>query len=110
MVDINTNASALQTRLQAQLQSKPGRSSANLTPRPQDLINDRAEERSSSSKRLPALQSGNANTLSSQSELEEASARVADFGANRREAPIGRLSTQASQRNVPLGQIVDIRV
>lgn len=115
MVDINTNASGLQSRLQAQLQgsrgSRPSTSGLDITPRPQDIIEDRIKARQSESDRqAPAQKSGRTNDLSSSRELEAAQGRVNELG-NRREAPIGRLSAQATaQRDVPLGQIIDIKV
>ncbi|WP_286829108.1 MULTISPECIES: hypothetical protein [Kordiimonas] len=119
MVDINPNASGLQSQLQAQLQNGRGaRAAANkldLTPRPTDVIEERIKARQSEGNRqAPAQQSEKSNRnadLSSSQELEAAQSRVGELGAGQREAPIGRLSTQAnSQRDVPLGQIIDIRV
>lgn len=119
MVDINTNASGLQSQLQAQLQNGRGTRAAtnrlDLTPRPTDVIEERIKARQSEGNRQAPTQqsekSGRGANLSSTQELEAAQSRVSDIGTSQREAPIGRLSTQgASQRDVPLGQIIDIRV
>ncbi|MFC4346436.1 hypothetical protein ACFO5Q_01080 [Kordiimonas lipolytica] len=119
MVDINPNASGLQSQLQAQLQSGRGQRAAvnklDLTPRPTDVIEERIRARQSEGNRqAPAQQSEKSNrsgNLSSAQELEAAQSRVSDIGTGQREAPIGRLSEQlSSQRDVPLGQIIDIRV
>ncbi len=119
MVDINPNAAGLQSQLQAQLQNGRGtRAAANkvdLTPRPTDVIEERIRARQSEGNRqAPVQQSEKSNRnadLSSAQELQAAQSRVGDLGTGQREAPIGRLSAQASsQRDVPLGQIIDIRV
>lgn len=120
MVDINPNATGLQSQLQAQLQNGRGaRAAANkldLTPRPTDVIEERIRARQSEGNRqAPAQQSEKSNrnaNLSSAQELEAAQSRVGDLSTSgQREAPVGRLSAQAgSQRDVPLGQIIDIRV
>lgn len=117
MVDINSNASGLRSQLQAQLQSGRGtgasRNGLDLTPRPQDVIEERIKARQSESDRqAPAQKSGRSNELSSSRELEAAQSRVSELESNnRREAPVGRLSAQeTSRRDVPLGQIIDIRV
>ncbi|NVJ98389.1 MAG: hypothetical protein HWE25_09565 [Alphaproteobacteria bacterium] len=117
MVDINPNASGLQAQLQAQLQggrnARASKNGLDLTPRPQDIIEERIKARQSESDRqAPTQESGRSNDLSSSRELEAAQSRVSELSNNnRREAPIGRLSTQeTARRDVPLGQIIDIRV
>ncbi|WP_417449487.1 hypothetical protein [Kordiimonas sp.] len=123
MVEINSNSTGLQSQLQAQLQANAGkkaqvRPSADLTPRPSDLIKDKlnqqAREQSDTSRQAPAQQSrgsGRTGELSSSRELQVASEKVSQLNANTREAPVGRLSQQGGvQRDVRLGQIIDIRV
>jgi len=119
MVDINPNASSLQTQLQAQLQAsktgvRPRGNDANLAPRSQDIAEERIKARSDErgeNRQLPVKQSDRANQLSSAHELDQAKARIKQATANNREAPIGRTSTRQSElKNQPLGQIVDIRV
>lgn len=116
MVDINPNASGLQAQLQAQLQggrgSRAAQNSVDLTPRPGDIIDERIKQRQSESDRqAPVQKSNRSSDLSDSRELRAAEERVTELSANRREAPVGRLSTQdADRRNQPLGQIIDIRV
>jgi hypothetical protein len=116
MVDVNPSASGLQAQLQAQLQSgrnaRAAKNGLDLTPNPQTIINERIEARQSESDRqAPAQRSARSNDLSSSRDLEEAQTRVSEFDPNRREAPVGRLSLQSgAQRDVPLGQVIDIRV
>ncbi len=123
MTNINPNANPLQSQIQAQLQA--GRQSnrndatrlndAVRQPNPAIEEQDEAFEAPSVAadrrNRLLARNARSNNDVSSTDELEEAQERVAAFNNNLREAPVGRLSTQqASTRDVPLGQIVDIRV
>lgn len=119
MVDINPNASGLQAQLQAQLQNGRGARSAqnklDLTPRPTDVIEERIRARQSEGNRQALTQqserSGNTSNLSSSRELAAAQNRVSEFGSGQREAPVGRLSARDTvARDVPLGQIIDIRV
>jgi len=119
MVDINPNASPLQAQLQAQLQARragarPSGNGLDLTPRPQDVIEERIKARSDErqqERQLPVKQSNRSNSLSSPRELDKAQARVRQEAANTREAPTGRTSTRQNElRNQPLGQIIDIRV
>ena len=118
MVDVNPNASSLQAQLQAQLQAnKAGiraRGGANLTPRPQEMIEERLKARSDdrdASRQLPVKRSDTNNQLSSPQELDQAKARVSQVAGNNREAPNGRTSIRENElRNQPLGQIIDIRV
>lgn len=114
MVDVNPNASSLQAQLQAQLQGSSNRapkSGVNLTPTPQDIISERVDARQSEANRQAPLQrSERSNDLSTSEDLTDAQNRVTEFDANRREAPVGRLSAQSGQRDVPLGQVIDIRV
>ena len=119
MVEINSNAAGLQSRLQAQLQSNSGKratqSAADLTPRPSDLIKEKLGERTREQaevrQQAQSRRNDRADTLSTSRELAVAEEKVNQLNANNREAPVGRLSQQSgSQRNVPLGQIVDIRV
>lgn len=54
-----------------------------------------------------------AGGLSSPEELNAAKTRAAEFSSTNREAPFGRISSNVNangQRNIPLGQIIDIRV
>ncbi len=114
MVDVNPNASSLQAQLQAQLQGSGNRASKsglNLTPTPQDIIKDRVDARQSEANRqAPPQRSERSSNLSSYQDLADAQDKVSEFDANRREAPVGRLSAQSDQRDVPLGQVIDIRV
>jgi len=118
MVDVNPNASSLQARLQAQLQSTktagPRDKGVDLTPRPSDIIDERIKargEEGGNNRRLPVKLSDRSNQLSSAKELAQAKARVNQVAANSREAPVGRTSTRENElRNQPLGQIIDIRV
>ncbi len=120
MTNINPNANSLLTQIQAQLQA--GRNSPRPTPgqggtqRPFALPDDEDNANTESvaadrRNRLIARTGPQVDDLSSTDELEDAQARIASFGTGQREAPIGRLSTQANDgRDIPLGQIVDIRV
>jgi len=119
MVEINSNASGLRSQLQAQLQSdtarRTGRVGDDQAQRPQDIVTRRVDERigerSEANRQAPTQRSSRSNDLSSSGELVAAEERVNQLNANNREAPIGRTSQQASSgRNIPLGQIVDIRV
>ena len=119
MVEINSGSSGLQSQLQAQLQSNTGKKAApsrvDLTPRATDVIREQLKGqpgvRSESDRQAPTQRSSRSNDLSSSRELQVASEKVASLNANNREAPVGRLSAQPGvQRDVPLGQIVDIRV
>ncbi|MCJ9428106.1 hypothetical protein [Kordiimonas marina] len=109
MVDINPNASGLQTQLQAQLQARAGKGPAKPVARVQSPF----EKGSETGTGRQLIKSANPRTggLSTDAEIEAATERATSFGAGQREAPIGRISTQAANgRNVPLGQIIDIRV
>ena len=119
MVEINSNASGLRSQLQAHLQSDTARRTERArdekAQRPQDVVSKRVDERigdrSEANRQAPTQRSGRSNDLSSSRELVAAEERVNQLNANNREAPIGRTSQQASSgRNIPLGQIVDIRV
>jgi len=119
MVDINPNASTLQSQLQVQLQAsktgiKPRSSGVEQTPTQKTVIDERINARrddSGASRRLPVKQTDRSNELSSPQELDSAKERVKAVASNNREAPTGRISArQNSLRNQPLGQIVDIRV
>ena len=119
MVEINSHASALQAQLQAQLQANSRRAvkTGTESQRPADVVSNRINEREAESRRseadrkAPVQKSSRGNELSSSRELVAAEERVVALNANNREAPVGRISTQAnSGRNVPLGQIIDIRV
>jgi hypothetical protein len=119
MVEINSGNSGLGAQLQAQLQAGSGkravRSVVDLTPRATDVIRDQLKGqqgiRSEADRQAPPQRSSRSTELSSSRELQVASEKVASLNANNREAPVGRLSVQAGiQRDIPLGQIVDIRV
>ena len=119
MVEINSGNSGLQAQLQAQLQAGTGRKAArsgvDLTPRSTDVIRDQLKGqqgvRSEADRQAPAQKSSRLSELSTSRELQVAGEKVAQLNANNREAPVGRLSVQAGvQRDIPLGQIVDIRV
>jgi transcription elongation GreA/GreB family factor len=123
MTNINPNANPLQSQIQAQLQA--GRQSnrndtarlSNTVRQPNPAIEEQDEAFDAPSvaadrrNRLLARNARSNNDISSTDELEEAEERIAVFNNNLREAPVGRLSTQQSNtRDVPLGQVVDIRV
>lgn len=119
MVEINSGNSGLGAQLQAQLQAGRGkpaaRSGVDLTPRATDVIREQLKGqpgiRSDADRQAPAQRSSRTSDLSSSRELQVAGEKVAQLNANNREAPVGRLSAQTGvQRDVPLGQIVDIRV
>lgn len=121
MVDINTSNSALQAQLQAgrqssRLSARPpvSDSGANRAPSPQDVVNQRIEARQgvtpTSDRRTPIRQSASENSLSTTSEIEDATRRAEEFAISR-EAPAGRFSNAPeSTRPQPLGQIVNILV
>lgn len=119
MVDINTSTSALQAQLQASQQGRvTGRAPAGASQNsnantPQNVISQRVDARQdlpAPDRRAPVRQSSSSNELSTSAEIEDASRRVADLTVQR-EAPSGRLSNApASERDQPLGQIVNILV
>ncbi|UTW55624.1 hypothetical protein [Kordiimonas sp. SCSIO 12610] len=123
MTGINPNTNPLQSQIQAQLQAgrQSNRSDAarltNTVRRPETPVDEQDDALDTQSvaadrrNRLLARNTRQTDDVSSADELEEAQDRVAAFNSNLREAPIGRLSSQESDtRDVPLGQIVDIRV
>ncbi len=118
MTEINTGTSGLGSKLQAQLQPARGEKAEgkglNLTPSADDIIEIRRRRQAAELKdngfQTPASRKARV-ALSSSTEIEEAGERVSQLKTSNREAPVGRLSEQTGvHRNVPLGQIVDIRV
>lgn len=120
MVDINTSNAALQAQLQAgrqssRLSARPpvNDSGANRTPSPQDVISKRVDARQNiptPDRRAPVRQTDSGNSLSTTSEIEDATRRAEEFSVSR-EAPTGRFSNAPeSARPQPLGQIVNILV
>ncbi|WND03074.1 hypothetical protein QGN29_01680 [Temperatibacter marinus] len=64
-------------------------------------------------KRKSASDSRVSGGLSSPEELEAAKKKAIEFSSTNREAPFGRLSSSVDangNRDIPLGQIIDIRV
>ncbi|MBL4836299.1 MAG: hypothetical protein JKY34_01870 [Kordiimonadaceae bacterium] len=121
MVDFNPKATALPAQLQAQVQGNrgtqaAGQSSVNARPRPQDIVDDRVNNRlaqETQNRRQLVKRDSRVDNLSSAQELEVARTRIEAVAgnSNNREAPVGRISArQTALRNQPLGQIVDIRV
>ena len=105
---VNPGALTLQAQLQAQLQAatnsvdRPNRSAGSLAAG--GAAGDDLQGRKSAPSKGPLV--------STERELAKASENAKQFAeALQREAPVGRLSEQAAQqRNIPLGQVIDILV
>ncbi|MBL4789155.1 MAG: hypothetical protein JKY60_08935 [Kordiimonadaceae bacterium] len=119
MVDINSNSSPLQARLQAQLQAeknvtKTQAAPGKVRPAPRNVIEDQIRARqqeAASTKRAKTSENVRNANLSSLAEIDNAKERILQVAGNTREAPIGRTSLRLNElRDQPLGQIIDIRV
>ncbi|PCI64216.1 MAG: hypothetical protein COB37_02280 [Kordiimonadales bacterium] len=119
MVDINSDASSLQSRLQAQLQAeksvaKTQSRAGDTRPGPRDAIDDRIRARRqevSDTRRSENRENVRNADLSSAAEIDSAKESILRVAGNTREAPIGRTSLRLNElRDQPLGQIIDIRV